>query len=97
MGSGLDAVPHVFIVSHERSGTHVAIDAVRNNFPIYKRRFYTSIDRMVDVDRRHRSPETIEALLEEGPSVIKTHMTQDTDFFFRSDDGAASKLLKSVW
>jgi len=89
----LDA-PHIFVISHERSGTHIAIDAIRNNFPIYKKRFYVNIDRMVEGHRAHCGSEIIEAKLE-VPSVIKTHMVLDPGTFF-DGDGSATQLVKSI-
>lgn len=87
--------PHVFVISHERSGTHVAIDALRNNFPIYKRRFYTNIDRMIDGHWSYCSPEVIADELQLEPSVIKTHMFLNTAAFF-DEGGPATQLVTSL-
>ena len=95
MSNRMIGSPHVFVISHERSGTHVAIDALRNNFPIYKSQFYTSLDRMTDGRQFHRHPEIIEARLQIAPSVIKTHMFLDTNAFF-DNGGPISQLVTSL-
>ena len=95
MSNGLNDAPHVFIVSHERSGTHIAIDAVRNNFPIYKRQFYVNIDRMVEGHWSYCSPEIVGEELQRKPRVIKTHMILDTGAYF-DGDGPATQLVKSI-
>jgi len=87
-------VPHVFVISHERSGTHIVIDAIRNNFPIYKINFYVNIDRMTEGHWSHCSQDLIKTELQKEPRVIKTHMLSDTGVFF-DGGGVATQLVNS--
>jgi len=75
-------VPYVLVISHERSGTHIAIDAIRNNFSNFKAHYYLNIDRLAEGHHQHCEPEVIERKCKLKPRVIKTHMTPDTRAFF---------------
>ncbi len=58
-----------------RSGTHVLIDTILNNFSQYRRRpLYVDLDRLLDEpEGRH---ERMESLLKGGAYVVKTHFPQ---------------------
>ncbi|MEM7386663.1 MAG: sulfotransferase domain-containing protein, partial [Verrucomicrobiota bacterium] len=80
--------PHVVVLSHERSGTHIAIDAIRNNFPAYREHFYANIDRMVPGHWNYCEPEESERDLAIRPRVVKTHITKDFHRFFDGKEEA---------
>ncbi|WP_123785257.1 hypothetical protein [Pseudazoarcus pumilus] len=72
--SNYNSIPHVIVASKRRSGTHLLIDTLLNNFEPFRRTpLYVNLDSYVV------SGHTIESLNESGPYVIKTHYPQSTD------------------
>lgn len=83
------AYPHILVLSHRRSGTHLTIDAIRNNFPPYSGA-HINLDRL---PARHPNPlplATVQEKLAEKPRVIKSHMHANVDAFFEHDDAHVS-------
>jgi hypothetical protein len=61
----------IVVASLQRSGTHLLIDAILNNFARYKRRpLYIHLDRYL------KEGHTLEPLLATGGYVVKTHFPQ---------------------
>jgi hypothetical protein len=58
----------IVVASLPRSGTHLLIDAILNNFGRYKRR-----PLYVDLDKYFNNGQALEALLNTGGYVVKTH------------------------
>ena len=80
--------PHVVVISHERSGTHITIDAVRNNFIPYKERYYINVDNMIKGNGESLSASGCKQKLQSGPVVIKTHTLSNHQLFFHSNPEA---------
>lgn len=75
------STPHLLVISHPRSGTHLAIDTIRHNFDAYDQP-YLNLDRLT---RRHDDPlpvRTLQDALSEGPRIVKSHMHTDVAGFF---------------
>lgn len=69
--------PLVVVATVMRSGTHLMIDTILNNFPRYKRRpLYVDLDRLLDAADRE---EKVDKLLASGGYVVKTHFPQAFD------------------
>lgn len=68
-GSEARPVPHLLIASIPRSGTHLLIDLVLNNFRPYRRSpLYVNLDRWIGSGRG------LEAIEDAAPSVLKAHL-----------------------
>ena len=63
-------VKNIIVISHQRSGTHLTIDTIRNNFPLYKKKNYVVLNRKFEKDN-----EQIQFLknFKEKTTVVKTH------------------------
>lgn len=86
---------HVLIVSHPRSGTHLAIDSVINNFEKWAAQPYLNLDRLRAGHERPLSVEDVKLRLERGPHVIKSHMHANVADFFRNVH-ATVELVKEL-
>ena len=64
----------ILVPSLQRSGTHLLIDTILNNFALYKRRpLYVDIDHLLD------DPTQVDRLITCGNYVVKTHFPQVGD------------------
>ena len=71
--------PLIVVVSIRRSGTHLLIDAILNNFAVYKRRpLYVSLDQYL------LSGYPVEDLLACGGYIVTTHFPQTLSFDYES-------------
>lgn len=73
---------NLIVASHRRSGTHITIDSITNNYIGYNSKAYLNIDRLIP---GHAQPLTLAELKEEtkdGGLVIKTHMLPDPSLYF---------------
>jgi hypothetical protein len=81
---------NVLIITHPRSGTHLMIDAIINNFAMY-RTPYLTIDQLSE---RYNEPTTLDrfkAHLETTPRLIKSHTHVIQDYF-----GNSSRIVSFV-
>lgn len=88
-GLSIKQMSHVIVASHERSGTHLTIDAITHNFPCYSstdRTVYDlTLDRLLPSHPRHiPSPRFVEEL-DAQPRVFKTHAHADLNAYFGAD------------
>jgi hypothetical protein len=78
--------PNVLVVSHRRSGTHLVIDTIENNFPAYRRRRRPRTGLNLDhLTSRGLRPLTLGELsihVAGGPVVLKSHAHADLERFF---------------
>ncbi len=66
--------PLIIVPTVMRSGTHLLIDLILNNFAGYKRKpLYVDLDRVLD---RDDGPRIVDQLAEYGGYVVKTHYPQ---------------------
>ncbi len=73
--------PLVVVASYPRSGTHLLIDLILNNFPAYRREpLYVNLDEYI------RQGLDVEELIQIGGYVVKTHYPEST---FSADNHAA--------
>ncbi len=81
--------PHnVVVISHRRSGTHVTIDALRNNFAAYGES-YVNLDHVLARHDETSSSASIAAELTKNPRIVKTHLHGDIDAWSDGDPVAA--------
>ena len=88
---------NILVISHRRSGTHLTIDALSNNFASYDRE-YLNLDRLRETHGQPLSVDEIKQKLATGPHVIKTHMHGSVgDFFMNNTEHVdfVSELLDS--
>ena len=82
---------HVFVISHRRSGTHLTIDAISNNFPIY-RAGYLNVDQLTERHQKQVRASDIQAKLNHSPYIVKTHTHGDIRTFFDNKQNLYSFL-----
>ena len=71
---------HVCVVSHRRSGTHLLIDSLINNFLGFEPA-YVNLDHLTERQGRKLSPAELRSQLER-PCILKTHSHADLESFF---------------
>lgn len=79
------SAPHLVVISHRRSGTHLAIDTLAHHGAAYTLP-YLNLDRL---RRDHPRPLTLaqcEQALAQGPRILKSHMHADPAAFFHHDE-----------
>ena len=75
---------HVIIVSHPRSGTHLLIDTILNDFQMFKKP-YLNLDRLTTRHERSIPLDMFIKHLNAGSRVIKTHCSGDMANYFEND------------
>jgi hypothetical protein len=85
---------HLVVASHQRSGTHLTIDAVLNNLEPYDT--YHDLDHLAPRHPHSVTPEAFAARLRRGPAVLKTHTHRDLEAYFETPEAAdlARRLLE---
>ena len=85
----------IIIISHERSGTHLTLDSIRNNFSDYKHPEYITLDRLSPQHGKPISLKEVYAQIESGVRLFKTHFLPDyTDYI---DDPDTRAFLKELY
>ena len=84
----MSRTPHLLVASHERSGTHLTIDALRNNFSEYAAPL-VNLDRLLPNHDAPLSPSEMRELLAGAPRVVKTHMPHDYESRFETAEARA--------
>ncbi|MCL4219332.1 MAG: hypothetical protein KJ052_20310, partial [Candidatus Hydrogenedentes bacterium] len=74
---------HVCVVSHRRSGTHLLIDTLFNNFPGFQPA-YVNLDHLTLRQGRKLTPAELRDRLER-PCILKTHGHANLEAFFDQD------------
>jgi len=89
---------NIVIVSHRRSGTHLTIDAIQNNFPIYRKESEKIGDLTLErLHQKHKNSIDIERLRDEyesGYNIFKAHLNPDLKYF---DDPDQQKLIEEIF
>jgi hypothetical protein len=86
---------HIFVISHRRSGTHLTIDAIRNNFLAYKLD-YLNIDLLTSRHKSKLSLESLTAKLAESPRILKSHTHSDLKPFFEHNDSVYNFIAETL-
>lgn len=68
---------NLLIITHRRSGTHLTIDAVRNNFARFGQRDCLVLETLNPAHPEHMPLAQMAACVERGGHVIKTHFRAD--------------------
>ncbi|MFH1457250.1 MAG: sulfotransferase domain-containing protein [Patescibacteria group bacterium] len=77
---------HFIIISHRRSGTHLTIDSIINNFNLYKDKSYINIDRLRSDHKDVLTLENVEDDINKGPTIIKSHLLPCFNRYFFNDE-----------
>lgn len=85
---------HLVVASHQRSGTHLTIDALLNNLEPYET--YHDLDHLAPRHPDSVPTEAFEERLRRGPAVLKTHAHRDLEAYFETPEatGLARRLLE---
>lgn len=89
---------HILVASHRRSGTHLTMDAIHNNFPGYTSS-YVNLDRLASTHPDPLSVSDFNDRLSRSRRLLKTHMYPDVEAFFPSRPTSAElaeKLLNEA-
>lgn len=78
---------HIIVVSHRRSGTHLTIDSITNNFEVYSKNpniGNVTLNHLTSRVNKQKyiTIEQFENNIESSPCVIKTHSHSDLDSYF---------------
>ena len=74
---------NLIIISHRRSGTHLTIDTIINNFPIFNSNFLTL--EHIKIKNKDEEINKIKNQIKTSPNIIKTHMISDYKNYFNND------------
>jgi hypothetical protein len=67
----------IIVITHRRSGTHLVIDSIRNNFHRYKNVEYINLDKLCSSNNLKTNFSDIKSKILSGPSILKTHQLPD--------------------
>jgi len=80
---------NIIIASHRRSGTHLTIDSILNNFSIFDNEndyIIETLDHLTSHDKNNKiSVEDLKEIMHGKSSLLKTHSTSCIDDFFTGD------------
>lgn len=88
----------VIVVSHRRSGTHLAIDSILNNFRSFRNAPSISsvtLDHLSSISQRDLTPKELGRRIDSVPSVLKTHAHGNLLDFFVGDEELKGFVQKS--
>lgn len=77
---------HVIVISHRRSGTHLTIDSIINNFEKYGNESYWDIDRLQTKHRLNVCLDDVKKELDNRTRVIKTHCLPDFSIYTQNKE-----------
>lgn len=78
----------IIVASHRRSGTHLTIDAIANNFRTYSKTPSISsvtLDHLSAINQWELTPVELKSRIENVPSILKTHSHGIVHDFFIGD------------
>jgi len=77
---------HVLVLSHRRSGTHLTIDSLINNFPELNKQDYYNIDH-INIHGSKKYPlKTIQEALKQSPRVLKSHFLPEPKHYTQNEE-----------
>jgi hypothetical protein len=83
----------VIVISHRRSGTHFAIDAIRNNFPDCRGE-HLDLDHLRPSHPARMTPRHVEERRARGPVVFKSHALPEPERSF--GDAETSDFVRRI-
>ncbi|CAN2045681.1 O-methyltransferase [Candidatus Magnetomoraceae bacterium gMMP-13] len=85
----MDNLQHVIVASHRRSGTHLTIDSIINNFFIFSQNpdiNKVTLDHLLTQGKQHQSIAEIQAQICHSPCILKTHSHGNIENFFSKSE-----------
>ncbi len=76
---------NIIVLSHRRSGTHLTIDSIINNFKDYQKHDYINIDSTKDGFETQISTETFDYKINKKIRVIKSHFLPNFQFYYKNE------------
>ena len=86
---------NLLIISHRRSGTHLTIDAIRNNFDCLSSQPLLTLETLQKAHGEYQSPADFLSELACRPRVIKTHYLPQ--FFDLLPDDSSQQVVRQVY
>jgi len=79
---------NIIVLSHRRSGTHLTIDSIINNFKDYQKHDYINIDSTKDGFEKQISTEKFDDKINKKIRVIKSHFLPNFEFYYKDEKDA---------
>ena len=87
---------NLLVITHRRSGTHLTIDAIRNNFRRLRQQEYLVLETIKTSHPAHIPLETFSHRVQAGDRVVKTHYgIEDLDHLPEDERNLFQELLNS--
>ncbi len=75
---------HVIVLSHRRSGTHLTIDSIYNNFKELRQKPYINLDKTRYYIKAPVDLDTFKKQLGDKPRIIKSHYLPDFSNYYKT-------------
>ncbi len=75
---------NIIVVSHRRSGTHLTIDSISNNFKAYKKADYVNIDQTNSRHNKKISIKKFDEKILKNIRIIKSHYLPSFDAYYKN-------------
>lgn len=82
---------NVLVISHRRSGTHLTIDSVRNNFKSLRMSPYVTLETLDQAHPDHLPVSEFRQAILECPRVIKVHYLPDVSNYLTSEEARCAE------
>jgi hypothetical protein len=87
----MDSQKNLLVITHRRSGTHLTIDAIRNNFAYWRKHHYVVLETLNSSHPKHIPLTEFEHKLKSGCRVVKLHYPER-----QMDEAVAGTELESI-
>ena len=82
---------NVLVISHRRSGTHLTIDSIRNNFKALRESPYVTLEILGDSHPDHLSVSEFRQAISGNSGVIKAHYLPDVSEYLASEEARCAE------
>lgn len=77
---------HIIVLSHRRSGTHLTIDSIYNNFKELRKKPYINLDKTRYYIKAPVDLDVFKKQLGEKPRIIKSHYLPDFSNYYKTQE-----------
>ena len=82
---------NVLVISHRRSGTHLTIDSIRNNFKALRESVYVTLETLDHAHPDHLSVAEFRQSISDHRRVIKVHYLPDVSEHLASEEARCAE------
>ena len=87
----LKDLENVLVISHRRSGTHLTIDSIRNNFKALRKSPYVTLETLDLAHPDHLPVSEFRQAISDHPCVIKVHYLPDVSEHLATEEAACAE------